>query len=237
MAATSEPLALIWCADGNQAHSRAAIAAGWLYGVRLPAKGMVKGVPLAFADQDWKRPNRSKYMALLREHRPAMATVIDWEEPGQLPEVLSWAEEAAESVAEAVLVVAKVPGGVPDIPEAIGGKEVRIAYSVPTSYGGSTIGLWEMKGRPVHLLGGSPQKQYEIYRYLSAEVKSVDGNMCKKMATSRCCYWSREKTDKGHWNVLSGFEGDAVTECVSMSCRNIASFWRDVAGVTIRGGQ
>lgn len=217
---------LIWCADGNVAHSRAALSAGWLYGCRLPAKGMIRDVPLHFADQDWRRPDRARYMELLAKHRPALATVLDWEEPGQYAEVMSWAEEAAALVTEAVLVIPKVPGGVPDIPVEIGGREVRLAYSVPTSYGGSPLGLWEFRGRPLHLLGGSPHAQQDVARYLRREVVSLDGNMAKKMATSRCCHWTRAKTSKGHWQALDGFDGDGPTECVRRSCAEIAEAWR-----------
>jgi hypothetical protein len=194
--------------------------------VRLPAGGMLTDVPLTFADQDWKRPDRAKYMACLMRHRPALATVLDWEHPEQLAEVLSWAEEAARHVSEAVLVVPKVPGGVGDIPLAVAGKEVRLAYSVPTSYGGSPLGLWELKGRPVHLLGGSPHRQFQIWQYLKAEVKSMDGNMIKKYATSRCCYWTREKSAKGHWQVLDGFDGNGPLECVRRSCVNVTTAWK-----------
>lgn len=219
---------MIWCADGNLDHSRAAIAAGWLYGVRLPARGMLPDTPIFFADQDWKHPDRDKYMALLARHRPALATVLDWEEPHQLSEVLSWAAEATQYVTEAVLIVPKVPGGVPDIPLEIGGKEVRLAYSVPTSYGGSPLGLWELKGRPVHLLGGSPQRQFGIWRYLRKEIKSIDGNMAKRMATGRCCYWTRETTARGHWQALNGFDGsDGPLECVRRSCENVTRAWAD----------
>lgn len=75
--ATSAP-SLIWCADGNPVHSRIAYAAGWLYGVRLPARGMAD-LPLTFADQNWKKPDRQRYMTALARHRPSLATVLDWE--------------------------------------------------------------------------------------------------------------------------------------------------------------
>lgn len=165
-------------------------------------------------------------MRLLQQHRPALATVLDWERPEQLREVLDWAEEAAQHVTEAVLVVAKVPGGIGDVPTTIGGKEVRIALSVPTSYGGSSLGLWEYSGRTVYLLGGSPQKQHDIWSYLRAEVRSLDGNMVKKQATSRCLYWTQQKTSTGHWQALDGFDGNGPEECVRRSCVNIAQAWR-----------
>jgi hypothetical protein len=220
---------LIFCADGNSGHAGVAVAAGWLYGARLPAKGLAPH-PLAFADQDWKRPDRAKYMACLARHRPSLATVLDWEHPEQLPEVFSWAEEAAQYVAEAVLVIPKVPGGVPSIPGRIGGKEVWLAYSVPTSYGGSPLGLWEFAGRPVHLLGGSPQKQREIWSYLRgiADVRSLDNNMVKKMATGRCCYWTRHTTGHGHWQPIArAVEHNAPDECLKRSLVAIGEAWGD----------
>lgn len=224
----ADPVTLVWCADGNLGHSRAAVAAGWRYGVRLPARGMLTDVPLYFADQDWRRPDRARYMACLAECRPALATVLDWEEPGQYAEVMAWAEEAAALVTEAVLVIPKVPGTVADIPREIGGREVRLAYSVPTSHGGSPLGLWEFRCRPLHLLGGSPQRQMEVASYLRREVVSADGNMAKKQATSRCLYWTARKTAKGHWQALEGFDGDGPAECVRRSLVNIRSAWEGV---------
>lgn len=220
---------LIWCADGNHRHSLAAYDAGWLYGARLPAKGLAP-LELHFADQDWKRPRRENYMNCLAKYRPAIATVLDWEEEQQLSEVLCWAEEAADYVTEAVLVVLKVPGGVSRLPRRIGGKEVWLAYSVPTSYGGSPVPLWEFSGWPVHLLGGSPQSQRDCWRYLAgiADVRSIDGNMAKKMATSRCCYWTRNTSRRwGHWQPITReVDCNAPDECVRRSVANIAEAWR-----------
>lgn len=143
---------LIFCADGNPTHQRLARAAGWELGARLPAKG-VPPPPLAFADQDWKKPDRATYMAKLAEAKPDLATVLDWEREEQLPEVLSWAEEAAPYVGTAILIIPKVPGLVPLIPRRVSSKDVWLAYSVPTAYGGSPLCLWEFAGWPVHLLG------------------------------------------------------------------------------------
>jgi hypothetical protein len=218
---------LIFCADGNSAHARAAIAAGWEYGVRLPARGMLSGVPLAFADQDWRRPDRQRYMACLAKHRPALATVLDWEEPEQFAEVLSWAEEAAQYAREAVLIVPKLSGQINHIPRRPGGKDVWLAYSIPTAHGAAPIMLYELAGWPVHLLGGSPQRQMEAHSYLRgiADVRSADGNMARKMATSRCLYWTAQKSRYGHWQPLGGFEGNGPLEALSRSLSNIRNRW------------
>jgi hypothetical protein len=147
-------------------------------------------------------------MLALARHRPAVATVLDWEEEEQLLEVLSWAEEAAGHVREAVVLIPKVPGGVPCLPRIIRGKRVVLGYSVPTSYGGSPLGLWEFRGWPVHLLGGSPQRQLEIAGYL--DVVSADGSMAQQQAC-RCRCWRRRPGPKGHWEQLSA-AGDGRTE-------------------------
>ena len=124
---------LIYCADGNPRFAKIAIDAGFFYGARLP--GSVK-YPIHFADQDWKNPDRARYMVELEKHRPVMATVLDWEQEEQLGEVLSWAEEAAQYV-ERVLLIPKVIGGIERLPRKIGGADVVLAYSVPTRYGGT----------------------------------------------------------------------------------------------------
>jgi hypothetical protein len=169
-------------------------------------------------------------MKALALHRPAMATVLDWEEPSQLSEVLSWAEEAAMHVTESVLLIPKVPGHVSDLPRSIGGKRVVIGYSVPTGYGASPLFLSELAGWPVHLLGGMPHRQLEIYGYLRgiSEVVSVDGNSAHQQA-HKCRFWSRKAGKKGHWIQLSE-AGDtraegANLECFRRSLEEISGAW------------
>ena len=172
-------------------------------------------------------------MAALARHRPAVATVLDWEREEQLMEVLSWAEEAAQYAGEAVVIIPKVPGGVPSLPRAIGGRRVVLGYSVPTSYGGSPLALWEIAGWPVHLLGGQPHKQLVCYDYLRgiAEVVSADGNAAC-MQAHRGRFWCREKSPvvRSHWWQLRE-AGDERTEGVNLEClrrslENIKAAWR-----------
>lgn len=147
---------LVYCANGNKRFAQIAIDAGFTYGAQLP--GTVYFAP-KFVDQNWKNPNRDKYMACLAEHKPRMATVLDLEHDHQLPEVLEWAEEAAQHVTEAVLIIPKAQGIVPSLPRVIGDKQVRLAYSVPTRYGGSSLPLWDFIGWPVHLLGAGQRSR------------------------------------------------------------------------------
>jgi hypothetical protein len=145
--------------------------------------------------------------------------VLDWERDDQFGEVMGWAEEAAAHVREAVVIVPKVVGGVPRVPVSVGGRRVILGYSVPTSYGGSPVPLWEHAGRPVHLLGGSPQEQLRLwYAFggVGCAVVSADGNMAGQQAR-KGRYWSRAPGRKGHWKQLADC-GDTRTDGVPLEC-------------------
>ena len=197
---------LIYCAASGKDFARVAVDdCGWLYGARLPG---TTSRPLHFADQDWKSPDRTAYVAALARHRPAIATVLDWEQEDQLDEVLSWAVEAARYVGR-VVIIPKIPGRLSCIPERIGGAEVVLGYSVPTSYGASPVPLWEFGRRPVHLLGGSPHRQREIAGYLN--VVSLDGSMAAQQARKGRT-WCRRRGPKGHWHQLADLGDDRTEE-------------------------
>lgn len=222
---------LIYCANGNARFAQIAIEAGFSYGAQLP--GTVHFRP-EFADQNWKQPNREAYMNSLAQHRPRMASVLDWERDEQLPEVVAWAEDAAQWV-EVVMIIPKVMGGISRLPRAIGGKPVRLGFSVPTKHGGTSLPAWEFAGWPVHLLGGSPQAQMNLTPYF--RVVSTDGNMAHKMATQFCAFWDGAKTtSRGYWPSLKDFDGrfwgdggdraDAPYEAFARSCRAIMEAWK-----------
>jgi hypothetical protein len=215
---------LIYCAGGNRQFMEIAVSHGFLPGARLPDTVYFR--PLAFADQDWRAPNRGRYMAALREERPVMASVLDWEREEQLSEVLEWAEEAAPYV-EQVMVIPKVVGGIERLPREVGGRQVVLGYSVPTKHGATPVPFWEFGGWPVHLLGGSPHRQMREWCYLSccSEVVSADGNMAQKMAVQRAAYWATERGVKGNWHQLKDGEGDAPVRAFRRSCENIIQAW------------
>ncbi len=207
---------LVYCADGNRRFAEIAIAHGFRYGARLPARGL----PFApwFADQDWKKPDRRRYMAELEKHSPHMATVLDLERTEQLSEVLDWAEEAAQYV-QVVLIIPKIFGIIESLPRRIGSAEVRLAYSVPTRYGGTDVPIWEFAGWPIHLLGGSPHSALRLRNYL--DVHSADGNYHNLLATRFAKYWQDGKERQIHPPRL-----DAMYDAFERSCVNIMAAWR-----------
>jgi hypothetical protein len=210
--------------------AKIAIDAGFLYGSQIPETFYF---PIYFADQDWKKPNREVYIDGLAKHKPRMATVLDWERPDQLSEVIGWSEMAAVHV-ETVIIIPKVHGGVSRLPRTVGGADVRLGYSVPTNYGGTELPIWEFSGWPVHLLGGSPHRQMELAQYM--DVRSTDGNMAQMMAVRYCQFWTpgnaryasnrwwptlREANDGEKW------PGDnAHHEAFRRSCENVMRAWR-----------
>lgn len=227
---------LIYCANGNARFAQIAIDAGFIYGAQLP--GTVYFRP-EFVDQDWKRPNRERYMAALAEHRPRMASVLDWERDEQLPEVLSWAEDAAQFV-DVVMIIPKVHGGIAKLPRRIAGANVRLGYSVPTKHGGTEVMAFEFIGWPVHLLGGSPGAQMRIAA-TGLDVHSADGNMMQKLASKRCLFWRPGKRPFANgWVSIQQADGqkwgngeavaDAIYEAFRRSCHNIMVAWQAIQG-------
>jgi len=209
---------LIYCAGKNSVFDAIALEAGFKLGIQLPNK---VDKPILFADQNWKTPNRSGYMAMLAEHKPEIATVLDWERRDQLPEVMNWADEISQYVKH-IVIIPKVIGGIERLPRTIGKSDIWLGYSVPTKFGGTPVPAWEFKGWPVHLLGGSPHKQMMIADYL--DVQSADGNMSNRMA-QMCRYWRKERGDKGHWWKLGDWPNNANQEAFRRSCHNIVQAW------------
>ena len=85
--------------------------------------------------------------------------------------------------------------------------------------------LWELAGRRVHLLGGSPRKQWQASLHLSAiaEVMSADGNDAQTMATRHAEYWQHGKwVNRPH---VSQHERDLYRECWQWSCCTLRQRW------------
>jgi len=241
---------LIYCAGKNKHCDEIAKNTGFKLGARLP--GTAIHFPPYFIDQDWQRAKkepgyRERYMSILKQWRPNLATVLDWEEEDQLTEVLGWAEDAAQFV-ETVIIIPKVIGGIERLPRIIGKKPIRLGYSVPTRFGGTPVPIREFLSWPVHLLGGSPHKQMRLIGYPiffglevpKLNVVSVDGNMILKMATTRGAFWypNPKKYQKGYWPTVSMADGkkwgdgtskaDVHYEAFQRSCNNIMRAWKEI---------
>ena len=218
---------LIYCAAGNQRLAETAIRYGFTYGAQLPATTYA---PVEFVDQNWKKPVRGTYMAALAQHKPRLATVLDWERESQLDEVLSWADEAAQHVTEAVIIIPKVFNAIHRLPREIRGKQVRLGYSVPTKFGATSVPTWEFCDWPVHLLGGAPQLQLRLAQYM--QVASADGNYATKMSNQWGQFYANgaaTKANNRYWPKMSDYhriETDMPYHAWTLSCINIQAAWR-----------
>lgn len=234
--AINTDIEIIYCGALNKYITPIAHETGFLIGVQLPNSKSSKkcieklGVGLHFADQNWKKPDRQAYMKDVEILRPKVATVLDYERPSQWDEVMSWAEEITRYV-ETVIIIPKVYDCISDIPEVINGKPVRLGYSIPTSYGGTKMSPRLFKDRPVHLLGGSPQRQMRLCRFMNVE--SVDSNMILKFGI-HCQVWVCDNpfTGRSHLEPISTYIGKemidrAYQKAFKLSCINVRQAWRE----------
>lgn len=227
---------LIYCAAGAKRLAEIALRHGYQYGAQLPHTIYF---PPYFADQDWKKPNREKYMAALAEYRPALATALDWEYEEQLSDVLSWAEEATQYVGDSIIIIPKVVGGIGRLPRLIGGKPVRLGYSASTTFSSTPVHLAAFKGWPVHCLGGSLATQMHVAHH--ADVRSVDGNYAQRLARY-CQVYSPAVPEQRHgWPRLSRLAGirpiDSIYIAFELSCIAIPMAWRGENGPNIYEAQ
>lgn len=209
---------LIYCARPNRKYAEIAVKHGFFYGATLPAKIYH---PPYMADQNWRDPNKEAYMNALDEHRPTIATVLDWERPEQFNTVMDWAEEASQ-YCENIIVIPKIANLINKIPKQINGKEIILGYSANTCYAGTPTPLWQFAGYPIHILGGSPRIQQQVYLYLSVNstVVSTDSN-CINKAASYGKYW------KGKWKHSRDRKKDMIYRVFETSCINIIREWKE----------
>lgn len=205
---------MIFSSGGNARFTQLAISKGWLAGSQLPKKNYH---PLHFADQDYRNPNRRKYMEALALYRPQWATVIDIEKIQQVSTALAWAEEASQYVQCGIIFIPKVRGSIEEMPRDVNGKEVRLGYSVPTSVGGTPLKPKEFAGWKVHILGGDPRKQ----RMLADEmdVASFDNNYIQKKAM-----YGQWFNGEG-WETLPREENDGPYRALERSFDGVGTLW------------
>ncbi len=123
------------------------------------------------------------------------------------------------------LIIPKAPGVIGRLPREIGGKALVLGYSVPTSYGGTELCVWDFAGWPVHLLGGNARRQVELCGYM--DVISVDGNLAWRLARRGVTVRENgaagptlKQADGQRWSGENG-----CLEALRRSLINLKSFW------------
>lgn len=232
----------VWCCQ--------AVIAGWEYGFRS-GHGYCKYAETertaahypVFVDNDYENYVHRVHLAAVKQFRPRYATVRDIMSKEQCQEagisyfsmdrIMDWAEELSE-YSDNVIIIPKIPV-IDKIPE-----KYILGYSVPTSYGGTPLPTEAFKGRRVHLLGGSPNRQIAYWSKLKDEVVSIDNNYIHKMGVKGNLWLldgrsvslnqlNEEKNARlGIPPSVIGF-GDMqniINVCVAISLGNFATYWR-----------
>lgn len=210
---------VIYCAGGNIKLARIAMEAGFLYGARsddirsLRCNGLVD---INWLSYDWRR-----HIEVVAVHRPKYAVAPDILDVRETPRVLRLAEQLGEYCYK-VIIVPKVPNIVGYIPQAC-----IVGVSVPTTYSGFLPTLSELRGRKVHLLGGSPRQQRELWLYYSSAgiaVTSVDSNSHGK-ASDFGSYWDGDRWCDRERDRIGKYEA------FRKSCQGIMRMWRILGAI------
>lgn len=179
------PILPILVQGTNRRMPEVARRSGWAYGTRnaeIPRDWCYQ------LDIEWRDYVWTEYLDLVRQIRPFAALVPDYEHRGQRRTMLNRIEHLKALGVMRVLVCPKFDGAVADIPA-----DCVVAVSIPSSYAGFVPHYHELKGRRVHLLGGTPASWVGGTRetktgYITgmqgvgAKVISADGNSHFKMA-------------------------------------------------------
>jgi hypothetical protein len=183
---------LIWSGH-TQASCCLAVMAGWEYGICSAneicryAENSSSKYPHApvFVDNPYERYDHETHLAEVKKYHPRYATVRDMMTQEQCAEadieyfsfeqILDWGEELREYTDNVILIPKyDVLDKIPD--------HFMLGYSIPTSYGGTPIDIKRFKGRRVHLLGGSPNKQIAYLSHIPDSVVSLDNNYIQHAA-------------------------------------------------------
>jgi len=171
-------------------------AAGMAYGTRhieTPREWPFM-VDIHWRDYDWQ-----DYLRKIEEWRPVAAMCADYEHPDQRREVYRQIRDLRAAGVLRIMICPKFIGAIAHIPSWC-----VVAISVPSRYAGFIPPIDELRGRHVHLLGGSPARQRNYLRDLRAagvHVLSMDGNAHTRNAqkgvvwlTENGGYWRRART-------------------------------------------
>lgn len=175
------PILPILVQGNNRQMPDVARRSGWAYGVRATEKPRDYCLQV---DIEWRDYSWPEYVRKIEAWKPFAALVPDYEHPRQRRTMLNRIEHLKALGVMRVLVCPKFDGAVADIPA-----DCVVAVSIPSTYAGFVPDYRELRGRRVHLLGGSPpkwfgarSKQQSATGYIAGmvgagvKVISVDGN-------------------------------------------------------------
>lgn len=157
-----------------------------------------------FVDIKWEKYDWLEYLMKLRLWKPVFALVPDFTALDQKEFIVQAVEDVKASGVLRVGVCPKFDGAVQYIPD-----ECVVCVSLPSRYAGFLPDPKELHGRKLHLLGGSPIKQFKyIKEHPDLLVISTDTNAHTQAARFHAVYdWDGETIKrKGDVDYLSYVE-------------------------------
>ena len=186
---------------------------GWLPGARYTNIRDIRRIgKLFFLDIDWEHYDFEYHLSIAKEWNPYLTVARDITRDSDLEHVIREAENLFR-YCKNVAIVPKAPSMAPFMEKEIPRKFI-FGYSVPSKYGETKIDPLNFR-RPVHLLGGRPDRQFEIAKNLN--VVSFD---CNRFALDAAFgdYFDGERFRP---HPLGGYD-----ICLKDSLRNINKLWR-----------
>lgn len=194
--------------------ARIAVKHGWHPGARYTNLRDARTFErIGFLDIDWKKYDFKRHISVAAETKPLVTVARDVERRTQLTRVLDEAYALLEHSA-IVLIVPKPRSMSGELGQLIP-DDFLLGYSVPTKYGGTRIAP-EHFDRPVHLLGGRPDRQRELARHM--RVFSLD---CNRF-TLDARFGDFFDGERFRPHPTGGYD-----RCITESVKNINSLWTD----------
>ena len=146
---------------------------GWLPGARYTnMRDVRKCNRIGLVDVDWRKYDYERHLSTVKDVRPLLTVARDIENKRDFGRTIKEAEKLAQ-YAKFVIIVPKVKGIVRRLRNIVGSKFI-VGYSVPTTYGETTVSVNEFEDMPIHLLGGRPDVQRRLGD--TVNVVSLDSN-------------------------------------------------------------
>lgn len=182
-------------------------------------------VPVGFLDNNFHDPDLDRYLPRFETYDPSVAVIGDAYTPTEADKYDNVVSElAGEHPHKEFIVVPKADDVVP----ALSGD---LTLGVPVGYSdihADDLGWYHFRGHDVHILGGTPDTQYDAIQKLTqptlddrdpANIKGVDWNGFFRPAFARPGeYW----TPTG-WNPDYG---STTRETVKQSLKHVKEFWQ-----------
>jgi hypothetical protein len=207
---STEQIDVIITTSGGDSMAKAAYRGGALLGMNSSQNRPANHIPLEFIDWPFLEDDFSfsDHLNVVKREKPRYAVAPDIQTPEEFTRRIAQADRLARH-AETVIVV---PKGVK--PERIPTR-FRVGLPAQEKFGGNPWPVWEYRNcRSVHILGGSPNTQFELEHY--ANVDSVDTASPLKAASFG-----------NVWDGTWGEAGHNYYDRIERSMDNLLSAWNE----------